>query len=142
MITRLQDGSLANVDSDVLAVGRRLQEGDATLGWPGDPSLSLCFDHDRKVWCAVHVDKAGLPYVVADHPTCDAGLIAKVVFADNQLHDVAAAIDRANARVEAERAWEWNDWLDNHYIPKSRALLRRDQGVDTKGVFTSFARGA
>lgn len=133
VITRLQDGSLAEVDSDVLAIGRRLQEGDATLGWPGDPELSLCFDHDRQEWAVVHRDLTGSPYVVATGPTCDENLVRKVVAADNRLRDVAAEIDRRNAKVDAEYERRHEDFLDNHMVPKLQWAYRRDSGWDTPG---------
>ena len=130
-IHRLPDGRLAQVDTDVLGIARRLTDGDATLGWPGDPDLGLVWNEiDRRfeVW---HTSKTGEAYIVCSHDRCDADLVRKVVAADNQHASVFDLVRRENERLDAENQRRADDWLVNHWAPKARWALRRDTGWDT-----------
>lgn len=139
VVTVLPDGNRAEVDSDVLGIARRLQEGDPSLNWPGEPSLALCYDHDHQRFEVWHTARDQRPYRVTHHPTCDAELIRKVVAADHTLgEDAFARALRENGEAAREAQRQWDDWVDNHIVPKSRFALRRDDGFDTRGQKVSL----
>lgn len=140
VIQRLGDGSLGEVDSDVLGIGRRIQEGDGTLGWVGKPDMELCFDHDSDTWVVVDRDAHGDRYIAVRHHTCDENLIRKLVAADPTKHDVFAEVRAQKLAAEAAAAKAWDDQLDNDLIPKARWAMRRDTGWDTRGQHSGYRK--
>lgn len=69
----LPDGSKHLVEADVFDVGRRLRDGDPTLGWEGDPSMSLCVNQHTgmfEVWARDH-EGQGEPYLAGSWAYCD-----------------------------------------------------------------------
>lgn len=137
-VHQLPDGRVAEVDTDVLGIARRLNEGDPTLGWPGDPDLGLVWNEIDRVFEVWHTSVTGEAYKVCDHHRCDADLIRKVVQADNRHASVFDRIRRENERIDREREAYWDDWHANHWVPKARWALRRDAGWDTPGSVVSL----
>lgn len=93
------------VEGDVHDIIRRLEHGDPTLGWPGDPDLRLVANIETREFEVWGRDAHGDPYIAVSHPRCDASLLAELVRADNRLSDPLARVAaRETARQAAEDA--------------------------------------
>lgn len=91
------------VEGDVHDIIRRLEHGDPTLGWPGDPDLRLVANIETREFEVWARDAHGDPYIAVSHPRCDASLISELVRADNRLSDPLARVAvRETARQAAE----------------------------------------
>lgn len=88
----------ALIEGDVHDIIRRLEHGDPTLGWEGDPTLALVANvqtGEYEVWGR---DAAGDAYIAISHPRCDASLLRKLVASDNRRQ---GAVERAVAIHDA-----------------------------------------
>lgn len=95
------------VEGDVHDIIRRLEHGDPTLGWPGDPDLRLVANIETREFEVWGRDAHGDPYIAVTWPRCDASLIAELVRSDNRLSNPLDRVAvRETARVAAEEAAE------------------------------------
>lgn len=144
------DGVRAVVGGEVMDIGRRINEGDPTVGWPGDPSMALCVDTEEYLtdaagrptgvrnpkwgWFEVWgTDAHGEVYLAASAPRCDAGLLRKLAEGHwsrgNPFDRVVAENRRRQAdqdRVERDRREET--------IDKLHLALRKDLGAYEGGL--------
>lgn len=88
----------ALIEGDVHDIIRRLEHGDPTLGWEGDPSLALVANVETGEYEVWGRDATGAEYIAITHPRCDASLIRKLVASDNRRQGV---LERAVAAHEA-----------------------------------------
>lgn len=137
---RIAEGRVAALLGQAEDIARRMREGDGTVGWRGEPSLELCYDHDRKVYCAVHRDREGKPYIAASSPTCDAQLLVALARADMANDDVFARIRREQEAVERAEQAEFDERIEAAN-EKGRWAMRRDTGWDTRGQFAGWTKG-
>ena len=110
----LPDGRVLFVEGDVLDIGRRLNEGDATRGWEGDPTMRLVRASSTssgsgetwwwEVWRDSETD--GEPYCcLRSKPfaALDARIIDLIVAADSRKRDVVAEVHTHNERILRDR---------------------------------------
>jgi hypothetical protein len=98
----LGDGYV-DIPSDVLSIGERIAKGDPTMGWRGDPRMSLCFNPQAiggrpfEVWGVTSEEK---PYIVATYASVSATILADLAASDWQ-HGPSLL-----AKLEQQRAAE------------------------------------
>lgn len=86
--TFMPDGYVG-VPMDVFSIGERIMRGDATMGWRGDPRMSLMFNPDPatnrgkpfEVW---GVDQFKRPYIVARYESVGPRILADLAASDWQ----------------------------------------------------------
>lgn len=125
------------VEGDVHDVIRRIEQGDPTLGWEGDPDLRLVAnieDGTFEVWAR---DAQGDPYIAVSHPTCDASLIRRLAAADNRRDTVMARIARADAQRQADEERASEGRLEE-LADRLQFGLRRDLGHRVGGLTRRF----
>lgn len=91
---------------DSQEIGRRLREGDATLGWPGDPDLTLVRNTVKGRWEVWRRHEDGSASIVMQRSgdrLPGTGLICAVRDHDTRLVDVLGDIDRHNDALDAAR---------------------------------------
>lgn len=148
----LLDGTNVVVAGDVMDIGRRINEGDPTCGWVGDPSMSLVVDNERWVtdvdgreiyprvanpywgWFEVWgIDAHGKGYLATRSPTCNAELLRRLAESHwsrgnpfDRLQAKAVARDEDRRRVARDRNAE--------VAEKMQSALRRDIGAYEGGL--------
>lgn len=146
------DGTRAIVTGDVIDIGRRINEGDPTVGWEGDPTMALVIDDEpyqtdpdgrpvyplipnlRYGWFEVWgTDAHGEAYLAASSPTCDQNLLKALAdghWKRGSAHDriVAENTRRAQA-IAKEKAAEREEIAD-----KLAFALHRDLGAYEGGL--------
>jgi len=141
LATGLGSGRIAPIDAgNAIDIGTRIRDGDPTLGWEGDPNLSLCYDHDHGDWVVTHVDLTGRPYIAVTHDRCDVTLILKLIASDNQRTNPWEDVRKAREAAELRLAAELDEQLSD-INQKARWAIRRDIGWDTRGQFVGFSGG-
>lgn len=121
------------VEGDVHDVIHRIEHGDPTLGWEGDPDLRLVANVETgeyEVWAR---DAQGEPYIAIAHPTCDASLIRRLAAADNRRDTLQARIGRAEAERERNAQRAADDHLE-HLANRLQFGLMRDIGHRVGGL--------
>lgn len=121
----LPGGGRIMIDSDVLDIGNRLQQGDPTCDWPGDPNLSLHWNEITSRFEVWHISLDGKPYLVCSAQRCDAMLLHQVIDRDNHYHDVIGELDAHNAKVAAEKQKRFADW-QGEFADKFRWAIKKD----------------
>lgn len=133
---------MSHVPGDVADIGRRLVEGDATMGWRGDPTMQIHF--------ALPVDLAGRPlpggvgvfevwaldarrepYLVLTADRCDAEILRRVARAANR--DPVADAVKDRARREARKEAEFREHV-GAYGDKLHFALTQDVGQHYGGL--------
>lgn len=103
----LPDGSIVYTDDvDSQAIGYRLRNGDATLGWPGDPALALVRNTVKDRWEVWRHHEDGSKSIVGHRAgTRLPGneLILSIRDHDTRLVDVLAGVERQNDELERRR---------------------------------------
>jgi len=86
-----------------LELGRRLREGDATVGWEGDPTLSLEFDPVNSTWQVWGRDLHGETYCCGAWPHLDGRILRHMVEGHwrNARKTIQKVIDARTAREKA-----------------------------------------
>lgn len=115
------DGSFEWTEN--IDINRRLREGDATLGWDGDPSLTcvmnLTYEQDGKrvgrveVWQRFGENDARIILSRVGTRVPSDALIRKLVEHDTHHVDVRAAVDAHNEKLEADRWNEFSDYVED-----------------------------
>jgi hypothetical protein len=111
-LVALPDGSKALVTGEAQDIASRVKHGDPTLGWEGDPDMTVCVAPYRnrltghvamlfEVWA---IDAHRQPYVAVTSDTCGPELIRQLVRADVRKRDVVAEAIKANERRERSEA--------------------------------------
>lgn len=116
-----------SVEGDVHDIIRRLEHGDPTVGWGGDPDLRLVANIETgefEVWAR---DAAGDPYIAISHPRCDASLLEKLVRSDNRRETVLDRVVKATKAREAAEASAQEDRFEE-MADRLQFGLRRDLG--------------
>lgn len=148
----LLDGTNVLVTGDVADIGRRINEGDPTCGWVGDPSMSLVVDNERWVtdvdgrelyprvanpyygWFEVWgVDARGNAYLATRSPTCNAELLRRLADAHWSRGN---PFDRLRSKMVA-RSNEVDRQRRDHQAEvaeKLQSALRRDIGAYEGGL--------
>src|ERR1051326_5753583 len=96
------------ISNDHLDIARRLQQGDPTCAWPGDPRMFVVFNYDREryeVWrrCEDNVDRIISSWVPREF---DARVIVHTSQNDTRLHDVLERVDKHNEQLQRSRERE------------------------------------
>lgn len=137
------DGQRIMVDSDVLDIDRRLREGDGTLGWAGDPGLSLEFDRRINQFVVRRRDpdtgfEADITYWPAPLTT---GLLIRLRDADTHRagNDPVARMFAADAAFEADEAARFGE--QTHEAAERLVHALRQDGVDVPGSRRTFFPG-
>lgn len=132
------------VAGDVNDIGLRLAKGDATLGWEGDPALSLhlAVEIDARgepvpngqvayeVW---HVGADGEPYCVLSAQKCDERIIRRIAAADNRRTSLTNRVESLQNKIDAARASREADQR-GALAEKLAWALRKDLGAHVDGL--------
>jgi hypothetical protein len=132
----LPDGSVQWVEHT--NIGEKLIKGDPTLGWDGDPSLSLVLNVQHvnddgttgrwEVWQRL-ADGTALLILARDGTRMPGPeLIRQMVELDTRRVDVAEVVAKHNAKVDADRQKDFEARLDD-VGDKLAFALGRDLGV-------------
>lgn len=111
-LVALPDGSQALVTGEAQDIASRVKHGDPTLGWEGDPDMTVCVapylntktgrvELIFEVWA---IDAERKPYVAITSPTCGPELIRRLVHSDVRRRDVVGEAIKANERKERAEA--------------------------------------
>lgn len=129
-------------------IGRRLVEGDATLGWGGEPTLSLHLAVEvgpdgnplpsgkchYEVWGR---DNVGTPYLALTWPRCDASLLRRLVEIDNRVTSVAERSEKIRAAAQRQREREVAERL-GPVVEKAAWALQKDLGAHIGGTTKTY----
>lgn len=127
---RLPGGERIDVDAEVFDIGRRIREGDPTIGVPAYPAASLTFNAAKRRFEVVDYDGLGRPYVAASHTKCDHTLLTKL--RDGHWSKATDLMDRLideRAELERDRARQLRDRITHELAPRMAADLRRANGI-------------
>lgn len=128
----------AEFTPEVTGMKDRLHNGDGTVGWLGDSTLSLhlAVEGDARgrpvpggqtIWQVWGRTADGQDYVCLNWPVCDASLLRALAERDVRTQNMVALIEKENraneARIEAERREKFEELAD-----KSQWALRKDVG--------------
>lgn len=101
------------VTAEVADIGRRINSGDATCGWRGDPTMSLhvAFPLDRRgqpidgvhVFEVEGIDGQGDTYIVGRWQECDQRILRDLADGDWQRGDLAARMDKKNMAIRKQK---------------------------------------
>jgi len=133
-------GRMRNVriDGEVNDIARRLHEGDATVGWQGDPELEirLAFPVDGKgdpipgqppefqVW---GVNSRGEEVCALSWPRCDASLLRKLAEMDPRRRDAFSEWERLEAARIRDEERQYRDSLEA-FADKVQFGIMKDLG--------------
>ncbi|MGE4426039.1 MAG: hypothetical protein AB7G37_06285 [Solirubrobacteraceae bacterium] len=121
------------VTAGVHDIARRLRDGDATIGWLGDDTLSLKLavpvdwrgepegDPVYEVW---GVDSAGVDYMVLRWPRADASMLRKLIEGDSRVADPVARVMAHNQALDRDRARRDQDAREERHDKLHHALLK------------------
>lgn len=98
-----------SVSRDVWDVVDRIQRGDATVGWSGDPRMYVVFNQQRGAYQIFRHAEDGRDYLVMNCPPneFDVRIVRKLALGDTQTRDVLGMLE------EEERLREWKEESDN-----------------------------
>lgn len=127
-------------DADSFDIERRIQQGDATKGWRGDPSarVHLNLYTTPETWEVHMTDSHGERYCAASGETLDHRLIERLVIGDHRRsREQAAIFAKEDARAEASRL---ADDHNRHEQAAERAVaaFRRKHGAQFDGTTRQF----
>jgi len=93
------------IESDVLDICGRIQKGDATCGWEGDPRMFVVFNNVTKKYEVLRRGEDNKDRVVSSWEPAqfDARVILNLVEHDTRHTDVLAAVEKHNASVAKTR---------------------------------------
>ena len=127
---RLPGGERLDVDADVFDIGRRIREGDASIGVPAYPAASLCFNAARNMFEVVDFDGLGRPYVAASHPKCDQTLLMKLRDGHwSKAKDYMSRMIDEGAQRRINDAMRLQQMIKEELAPKMATNLRRANGI-------------
>lgn len=127
------DGRQAFVDTDVLDIARRINEGDGTVGWAGDPGMWLEFDVNRNEFVVCRYDPA--TGAEADMcrwaPPLNVGLLVKLRDGDTHRagNDPVGRMLAAEAQRERDEEDYFALYVDEEVTPRLVHALDKG-GVD------------
>lgn len=134
---RLPDGTDVDIAADVLDIGRKVREGEPTLGWEGDPLASLVWNPDLDVFEVLGKDLYGETYVMASHTHCDERLLVKC--RDGHWSKAKSIVDRMlnrqEARFQANQA-KINEAIREEHAPRFATTLLRSNGFRDRWGYT------
>lgn len=128
-------GTNVHIEADVFEIGRRIREGDGTLGWGGDPVAALTFNPRNAMFEVIGRDLYGRAYVMASHRKCDERLIMKC--RDGHWSKAVDFVDRLideQGRRQDELERERREYISEELAPKLAHAIRTENGIrDTWG---------
>lgn len=127
----------ASVDADVSDIGRRLHEGDPTVGWLGDDTLEIRLavevdSKDRPTGGESHFvvmgrDQRGNEYICLRWPRCDVSMLRALAERDTRTQNMVAIYEQHARKAEAEKAEKIRQQFEE-IGDKAQWALRRDIG--------------
>lgn len=123
---------------DMFALDDRIKNGDATMGWRGDPSMGIFVDKKSGRFEVWGIDRGGNGYLAASHHVLDQTLLRKLADGDPRHHDVVQGVLDHNARLEAAREARNAD-LKAELADKVQWAIRRDVH-NGRGAHTAITR--
>lgn len=126
-------------------IGRRLTQGDPTLGWDGSPDLSIHVlapvgapydEHGRPrphIFEVRGIDARGQEYVALRWPRCDASLIRRLVEIDNRRSSAFERSRKAHERMQREKEHRMAEHR-GETVEKLAWALKRDLGHQHGGL--------
>jgi len=126
---RLPDGRDVSISADVFDIGRKLREGEPTLGWKGDPDASLVFNEDTDRFEVLGKDLTRQTYVMASHNKCDERLLTKC--RDGHWSNAKTIVNRIiksqQDRYQASQD-AINEAIREEYAPRLAISILRENG--------------
>lgn len=135
------DGRRMMVESDVLDICNRIQQGDPTTGWAGDPGMWVEFDVPRNAFVVRRIDPrtGGEVDVMSYRPPLDTGLLVKLAQGDTQRRGndpVKRILEENTARERAQEA-EFDSYVEEEVAPRLVHAMRED-GLDVGRLVVPF----
>ncbi len=116
------DGRRVWRDGDVEEIVRRIQQGDPTKGWEGDPRLEVYFDQQLRRWELWRLEHDGeYRMVMASKPgaALDLSVIDFLVAHDrNRGFDIQRHIEVVNNGIRRRRSAEFQEWVREEVGPR------------------------
>lgn len=116
------DGRRIWRDGTIDDIVRRIQQGDPTKGWEGDPRLEVYFDPQRRRWELWRLEHDGQyrPVIYSDPgASLDLSIIDFLVTHDrNRGFDVQRHLEVVNGRVSNRRRVDYLDWIREEIGPR------------------------
>lgn len=99
------------VESDVLGICERLQRGDPTCNWEGDPRLFVRFNELRRLYEVWRLCEDGVERIISSHKPNEFGPNVLKYLAEHDSHhvDINATLDKHNERVDASHQRQLED---------------------------------
>lgn len=109
-------------DGHIEEIVRRLQQGDPTKGWEGDPRLEVYFEPTERRWELWRLEHDGqYRRVLYSDPgkTLDFDVIDHLVAHDrNRGFDVQNHIEVVNGGIRNRRSAEFSEWVAGEVAPR------------------------
>ena len=129
------DGRRIWRDGSTEDIVRRIQNGDPTKGWEGDPRLEVYFDPKRKRWELWRLEHDGQyrPVIYSDPGAIlDLTIIDFLVSHDrNRGFDVHRHIEVINGGIRNRRRADYQDWIREEIGPRIDHAASKGRFRDT-----------
>lgn len=135
------DGHQMMAPSDAFDIAQRVQKGDATLGWEGDPRMHVSYVPATQRWEVWRLGEDGRDRLVKTwHPSqWDQRVLRFLAEHDSRHVDVVARMDKENEKLEREREEKFTQAVaeaaeyarhasERLYLPGAEAPRPRVQG--------------
>lgn len=101
-------GNLYSIDTSQYELCERIQKGDATYGWHGDPDLFVVWDSHNELFLVYKQLSAETAVLITDvSPDAFDGRVLRLLAeADTRFHDVLAEVEAHNASLDRQVARE------------------------------------
>jgi len=123
-------GFTPHVSADFM---KKLHEGDSTIGWEGDPNLSIdTYENGgHRYWEIWHRREDGVRYRIETSPPdypFDERLLVQLCKADTRRNDrdVHAEIMAHNDKLEADQEAARDEWIAEDISPRLQFALKKD----------------
>lgn len=117
------------IDPEVRGVVHKLQHGDPTIGWEGDPRLAVYYNGVSRRWELHRFEADGEYRFVAQSPVgarFDERIIADLVARDRNRGYHPLQTLQHNDRVDRKRSAEFQAWVSEEAAPRLRHAVRGD----------------
>ena len=129
------DGRRLWRDGSVEDIVRRIQQGDPTKGWEGDPRLEIYYDAPRRrweLWRLEHDNQYRRVLFSDPGAPLDASVIDFLIKHDrNRGYDVHKEVLTVNQGVRNRRSKDYQDWLHNEMAPRIAHAASKGRIHDT-----------
>lgn len=99
-------GNMVVLDTRVHDIATRIQTGDATYGWHGDPDMFVVWDDKNELYLVYRQISAETAVLIVDvSPDAFDGRVLKLLAeGDTRFHNVLDEVEAHNARIDRQAA--------------------------------------